>query len=269
MFGLLKNKKIDLKKEKIRLIERIESAEEVMKNNGLYSVNIQLDKIINRLDNEYLELNKEQISTLDQCISTFESHANKMFEGLLINKCNHINACISSKDAAADIKNATIKNEDKLFEMLGQLSIIDTKIKELDKKMNEALGKDKVLWQMLNSQKTNLKNQALVITKTYNTLLTVQNNAALAKYVKDAKEASEDIADQNSYIDIQDFTSNSDFISSVQNEVNETSNMMNETLANNFQLEDSDYSYEKALEEKCLASNNNENPTNFEENDKL
>ena len=90
---------------------------------------------------------------------------------------------------------------------------------------------------------------------------------SLAKYVKDAKEASEDIADQNSYIDIQDFSSNSDFISSVQNEVNETSNMMNETLANNFQLEDSDYSYEKALEEKCLASNNNEIPTNFEAND--
>lgn len=252
MFGLFRRKRLN-KKRKIHLINKIEAVSKELYSGGLSKVSAQLDRIVTKLDREDLKLSKEQAESIDKCVDTIAAHASKPYESLLLNKCTHINAAIDSNEAASDIMKASGQNEDKLFELLGKISEIDASVKDIDVKMDAALGKNKNLWQMLNAQRSGLKNQALVITKSYNTLLALQNNAALAHYVKDACDLSEDIADQNAVVDIQDFTDNADYVSSVQNEVNETANRMNESFAKNFGTEDSDYAYEKALEEKYLA----------------
>ena len=83
---------------------------------------------------------------------------------------------------------ARIKNEDRVFEMIDEMAAIDAQIKSIDAKMDEALGKDKNTWTLLNAKRQALSGRMTVINKNYRTLLESQKALTLASEVRRAKE---------------------------------------------------------------------------------
>ena len=249
LFG---KKRFDTRAEKLRLIRRIEGLQSRTLSHGLKSVTVALDKVVNLLDDKYLVIRKEQAVLLDTFISDIGSHLSKQYESLLLKKCDHITAVVRG-DCAMDEESVTrIKNEDRLFEMLGELGLIDEEIKDVDKKMDAALGTDKNLWNMLNAQRRTLASRMMVINKNYQTLLESQNALSVASEVKRAREEAEAIMRQTGMQDILEFEDNAEFTTMTADEIHESSARMQDVLAKTFGGGLDSYEYERALEEKLI-----------------
>ena len=251
LFG---RKRFDTKAEKLRLIRRTEQLQERTLSHGLHRVTVALDKVVNLLDDKYLGIRKEQAVLLDTFLSDIDSHLSKQYETLLLKKCDHITSILRG-DSAIDEKIVTkIKNEDRLFEMLGELGLIDEELKDLDKRMEAALGTDKNLWNMLNAQRRTLASRMMVINKNYQTLLESQNAISVASEVKKAREEAEDILRQTGMQDILEFEENAEFTTMTADEIRESSERMQEVLAKTFGGTVDSYEYERALEAKLIEN---------------
>lgn len=252
MFNIFNRNKFDVNKEKIKLINTIETIEKNISKANLYKVNSKLDDISRRLDNQFLELNKKQVDLINECLNQIGKYSDKAYEEFLLNKCSHIDRILSGEVFTDDLKK-NMQNEDKLYEMQGQLTIIDGQIRVIEKEMDNVLVKDKSKWIMLDSKKKILQNKFTIVNKNYQTLNKHINNSDLAADVRKAKEESEFIFSQSESVDPGEFAENAEYITNVDNNVNEVSNKINEVFAKNFGGGTSDSDYEKALEQKLLA----------------
>ncbi len=251
MFQLFK-KKFDAKKEKLKLIARTEQVRKKLGEHKLYHPNARLDKIADRLDDPALPLTQAQARGIAQCLTSIERHAGEQYEQLLLHKCAQIEGCLESEELAEEIGKISAESEDRLFEMLGELCVLERQVQEIETRMDAALGADKNLWEMLNSRRTCLKNKMLVIQKNYRSLLAGRRNLILSEDVRLAKEEAERIALQSETVDVRDFTENVGFTSDVETEVTGKADALGEIFAKNFGAEGSDFAYERALEEKLL-----------------
>ena len=111
--------KFDVKVEKLRLIGRIEQIQSRMIPQGLQKVTMALDKVINLLDDKYLSVRKEQVVLVDTFLSDIDAHLCKQYESLLLKKCEHITSVVRGDYDLDEHTVTRIKNEDRLFEMLG------------------------------------------------------------------------------------------------------------------------------------------------------
>lgn len=249
LFG--KNK-FDDKAEKLRLIHRIEQLQSGMFPHGLHKVTAALDKVINLLDDKYLNIRKEQVILVDTFLSDIDAHIGKPYETLLLKKCEHITSVVRGEYALDEQTVTKIKNEDRLFEMLGELGLIDDQIKALDRKMDAALGTDKNLWNMLNAQRHALTGRMTVINKNYQTLLESQNALSVASEVKKAREEAEAIMRQTEMPDIVEFEENAEFTATVTDDIRESTANMQEVFGRTFGGMADTYEYERALEQKLM-----------------
>ena len=252
MFNIFKRNKFDAQQEKIKLINTIETIEGNTSKANLYKVNSKLDDISSRLDNQFFELTKEQVDLINECLNQIGKFPDKAYGNFLLNKCSHIDRILSGEVITNDLK-INMQNEDKLFEMLGQLTLIDRQTRVIEKEMDNALGKDKNMWNMLNAKKKILQNRFTVVNKNYQTLNNNIININLVADVRKGKEESEFILSQSELVDTREFTENAEYTTNVDNDVNETSNKMNEVFAMNFGGGTSDSDYEKALEQKLIT----------------
>ena len=251
---LFNRNKFDAKAEKLRLIHRIEQIQSRMAPHGLQKVTIALDKVINLLDDKYLSIRKEQIVLVDTFLSDMDARICKQYEALLLKKCGHITEVVRG-DCALDEQTVTkIKNEDRLFEMLGELSLIDEQIKSVDKRMDAALGTDKNLWNMLNAQRHTLTSRMMVINKNYQMLLESQNAISVASEVKKAREEAEEIMRQTGMQDIVAFEDNAEFTTMASDDIHENTAKMQEVFSRAFCGVADSYEYERALEQKLLEN---------------
>ena len=244
--------KFDAKAEKLRLIRRIEQVQSKLLPHGLQRVTLALDKVINLLDDKYLSIRKEQVVLVDTFISDIDTHVCKQYETLLLKKCDHITSVVRGECALDEQTVTKIKNEDRLFEMLGELSLIDEQIKTVDKKMDAALGTDKNLWNMLNVQRHTLTSRMMVINKNYQALLESQNALSVASEVKKAREEAESIMRQSGMQDIVEFEDNAEFTTMVAEDVREGAAKMQEVFERNFGGVADSCEYERALEQKLI-----------------
>lgn len=251
---LFKRNKIDAKAEKLRLIHRIEGLQTSLIQQGLQRVSARLDKVISLLDDKYLSIRKEQIILVDMFLSDIEAHANKQYETLLMKKCDHITSVIRNECEFDERAVTKIKNEDRLYEMLGELSLIDEQIKILDKKMDAALGTDKNLWNMLNAQRHTLKNRAMIINKNYQTLLESQSALSMASEVKKARDEAESIMRDMELQNVAEFEENAEFTAMASDDVRESTEKMQEIFNKTYGGSADSYEYEHALEKKLLES---------------
>lgn len=249
---LFNRNKFDAKAEKLRLIHRIEHMQSRMTPHGLQRVMIALDKVVNLLDDKYLSIRKEQIVLVDTFLSDMDAHICKQYETLLLKKCDHITAVVRDECALDEQTVTTTKNEDRLFEMLGELSLIDEQIKSVDKRMDVALGTDKNLWNMLNGQRHTLTSRMMVITKNYQTLLESQNALSVASEAKKAREEAEAIMRQTGMQDIVEFEDNAEFTTMAADDVRENTAKMQEVFGRTFGGVADSYEYERALEQKLM-----------------
>ena len=255
-----KRKRFDAKREKLRLIRRIEQLQARMPLHSLQRVTLALDRMVELLDDKYLCLRKEQIAFADAFLSDMDAHICKQYEGWLLKKCEHIAAMLRGECASDEQTITRIKNEDRLFEMLGELSSINEQIGSVDKKMEAALGKDKNLWNMLNSQRHTLTSRMLVINKNYQTLLESQNALSVATEVKKAREEAEAIMRQAGMQDVVEFEENAEFATMAAEDIRESTARMNEVFGRTFGGVADSYEYERALEQKLMTESNDSEP---------
>ena len=252
MMFLFGRNKFDARAEKLRLIHRIEQVQARMLPHGLQKVTVALDKVINLLDDKYLSIRKEQVVLVDTFLSDIDAHICKQYETLLLKKCDHITSVVRGECALDEQTVTKIKNEDRLFEMLGELSLIDEQIKTVDKKMDAALGTDKNLWNMLNAQRHTLTSRMMVINKNYQTLLESQNALSVASEVKKAREEAEAIMRQTGMQDIVEFEDNAEFTTMAAEDIRESTAKMQEVFGRTFGGVADSYEYERALERKLM-----------------
>lgn len=252
MFGWFK-KKFNSKEEKLRLIDRVEELEQALRSRRIYKAAIALDKMASALDVEGQPLCKKQAQAINQCLDVIASHTSKTYESLLLHKCSQIEASLKSESEASSIMDASMKTDDALFLLLGRLEDNQGKVKDIEAQMDAALGTNKSLWKMLNATRTNLKNEAAVLSKNYETLLAQSNATSLARYTSEAKDIAAGIADQNANLDVGEFENQAAYVSMVQNEMDQTSKKMDQAFLEHFGGGESDASYERALEEKFIA----------------
>lgn len=250
--------KFDARAEKLRLIHRIEQVQARMLPCGLQKVTVALDKVINLLDDKYLGIHKEQVVLVDTFLSDMDAHICKQYETLLLKKCDHITSVVRGECTLDEQTVTKIKNEDRLFEMLGELSLIDEQIKTVDKKMDAALGTDKNLWTMLNAQRHMLTSRMMVINKNYQALLESQNALSVASEVKKAREEAEAIMRQAAMQDIVEFEDNAEFTMLAAEDIRESTAKMQEVFGRTFGGAADSYEYERALEKKLMEE---ETPT--------
>lgn len=250
--GMFKKNKFNSQKEKLSLIDKIGFIQTQLKEKGLYKIYIQLDEIVKQLDDIHLVLTGDQNTAIKQCLNTIERHVDQMYYDLLYSKCQHIKSCLSDTQSAKDVLNMSIANEDKLFEILGQLNELEKEITAIQKRMDMVIGNNKNLWEMLNAKKKMLLNRKAVFSKNYNLLLQNQNNVALAVDVERARAEAEEIANRSSAIDIGEFNANIEFANSIESDTIEMANKMGELFNDGFGCNLSNFEYEKALEEKRL-----------------
>ena len=254
MMLIFGKKKFNAKGEKLRLIRRIEEIQSRLTANGLQRVTVALDAVANLLDDKYLSVRKEQVVLADTFLSDMEAHIDRRYETLLLKKCDHI-ASVMRGECALDAQSVTgMKNEDRLFEMLGELGAIDEQTKVIDKKMEAALGTDKNLWTMLNAQRRMLTSRMMVIRKNYQTLLEGQNALSMAADVKKAREDAEAIMRQTGMPDIVEFEENAEAAMMASEEVHESTEKMQEIFDRTFGGGADSYEYERALEKKLMET---------------
>ena len=244
--------KFDAKAEKLRLIRRVEQIESRLVPHGLHKVTLALDKVINLLDDKSLSISKEQVALVDAFVSDMETRIGKHYEDLLLKKCDRITAVLRTECATDEQTMTMIKNEDRIFELLGELTYIDEQIKAVDKRMAAVLGSDKNLWNMLNAQRHTLTSRMMVINKNYQALLESQNALSVASEVKKAREEAEAIIRQTEMPNIVQFEENAEFTTMATDEIRENTAKMNEVFARTFGGAADSCEYERALEQKLM-----------------
>ena len=148
-----------------------------------------------------------------------------------------------------------LRNEEKLYEMQNTLNDIEKQISVVERKMDEALGKDKTLWNMLNSERTRLKNRSLVISKNYKTLLENQQTLAVAKDVQEARFEAEEIMRQNTLDTVAGFEDNVEYTTLAAEDARENNEKVQSVFSKAFgQSDDDAYEYERALEKKLAET---------------
>ena len=252
MFFFSRNK-FNAKAEKLRLIDKIEILQSRLAPHGMPKVTVALDKITDLLDDKYLPMRKEEAAQLNSFLSDMDAHACKQYEALLLKKCEHITAVVRIGRDLDEQELQTFKNEDRLFEMLGELDLINEQIQSVDKKMDAALGKDKNLWNMLHAQRHTLTSRMMVINKNYQTLLESQNALAVASEVRKAREEADAILAQSAMQDMAEFEENAEVTMMAAEDVRENTAKMQEVFGRTFGGVADSYDYERALEQKLLA----------------
>ena len=253
--SLFGKNKFDAKVEKLRLISRIEHIQTEMSSHGLHKVVNNLDKVIYLLDDKGLNISKEQIVLVDTFLSDMGTHISKHYEALLLKKCEHIVSVVKGSNSLVEMTSTKMKNEDRLYEMLGELNLIDSQIKVIEKRMNEALGTDKNLWNMLNAQRRALTNRMMVLTKNYHALLESRNALDIAVEVKKAKEEAATFINAKDALELSELENNAFFVEEVSNEIRESTDFVQEVLNKNFGGGSEAFEYERALEQKLKEQN--------------
>ena len=237
---------------KLAILNRIVEIEKRFNSPGVMK---QLDSIHAVVDNKYFFLNEKQSQMINLCLDAIEKHSAKQYETYAIKKCEHIKNILRGEYAEDAHSMAELKNEDKLYEMQSSLREIEDKVAEISKRMDLALGKDKNLWNMLNSERTKLKNRALVINKNYQTLLENQQTLAVAKDVKEAKLVSEEIMRQNTLDTVVEFEDNVEYTTIASEGTHENRERVQSVFSKAFsQGIVDDYEYERALESKLAET---------------
>ena len=244
--------KFDARAEKLRLIHRIEGIQARLLPQGLQKVAVALDEVINLLDDKYASIHKEQIVLVDVFLSDMDAHLCKPYEAWLLKKCDHVTAVVRGECALDESSVTKIKNEDRLFEMLGELTLTDEQIKAVDRKMDMVLGTDKNLWNMLNAQRHTLTGRMMVINKNYRMLLESQSALSVASEVKKAKEEAEAIMRQAGMQDVVEFEENAEFTAMAAEDIRESTAKMHEVFDRTFGGTADSYEYERALEQKLM-----------------
>jgi len=238
-------------KIKLELIQQVHDVEQIVSNNRLFAISSILNKIVDMLDNQSLKLDSTQNNKIRNELDIIKKYSTKQYEELLKNKCDLIIAIIRNDKRNLEVNNISNDNQERIYRIIGEQSEITEQIDLLTNKMNDALGKDKCLWQLYNMQRNSLYNRMSVIAKNYSTILSAQSNFELANEVKKAKEEAEVILKQTSLLDTEEFIDDANYITQVNEGVYDSSAKLNEAFAMNFGS-NNDNSYENALEEKLL-----------------
>ena len=251
--GLFNFKNRKEMKNKLMLINNVTEVEKIVTEAKLFTVSNNLNKIIDLLDNPDIKLDNVQITRINSELETIKKYSTKGYEELLKNKCSSITEIIKRDKICLEVNDASNANEEKIYRFLGEQTELTSQINSLTGKMDNVLGKDKSMWQLLNMQRNTLYNRLAIISKNYSTILTAQSNLFLANDVRKAKKEAEEILSQASLIDASEFEDNASFVTQINDEVFETSNKINDSFAKNFGSNNDDYSYEKSLEKKALT----------------
>ena len=256
---LFKRNKFNMNSFKLEAIHRIERAQLKLTSFGLAKITLRLDKVINYLDDKSLQISEQQANMINSCITEIEGHIGKQYDALLIKKCEHILEAIKGEITYEPHTLVKQKNETRLYEMLGELGLIEDEIRVIEKKMDEALGKDRNLWNMLKAQRQELVNRAKVINKNYQSLLEGQNALSVAETVKRAKLDAEELMRQSNMPNMLEFEENAEFTTLASDDVRESNERMQTVFDKAFGGVDDAFEYERALEKKLM-----ENELNFD-----
>lgn len=251
---LFKRNKFNSNKFKLSAIERIDSIGKKLNAFGLAKITVRLDKVVNYLDDKSLFINEQQAELVNFFIDDIEKHISRQYESLLIKKCENVLKAIKGEiscDSQTIIKH---KNETRLYEMLGELSQIEEQIKAYEQKMDEALGKDRNLWNMLKSQRQTLVNRAMVLNKNYQSLLESQNALSVAEEVKRGKADAEEMVRQRNMPYMVEFEENADFTALTSSDIHEDNERMQTSFEKAFGGIDDSFEYERALEKKLMET---------------
>lgn len=251
--GLFNFKKRKEMQNKLKLINNVTEVEKIVTEAKLFTVSNSLNKIIDLLDNPDIKLDNVQFIRINSELETIKKYPTKGYEELLKNKCSSIAAIIKRDEISLEVNDASNANEERIYRILGEQIELTSQINALTGKMDNALGNDKSMWQLLNMKRNTLYNRLAIISKNYSTILTAQSNLLLANEVRRAKEEAEEILSQANLIDASEFEDNANFVTQANDEVFETSDKINDSFAKNFGSNNDDYSYEKALEQKTLT----------------
>lgn len=209
---------------KLEFIKRIEKIQKKLMVNGMHKINVDLDKVIDLMDNKLLELSDKQCNIINKCLETIENHCYKMYETLLIEKCDNLLLCISGKLDFDDACSQYIENEDRIYELLGELSNLDDQIFRIERRMEEVLKTDKNLWMILNSKKKNLQNKYRIINSNYQSLLVVQGNLMMSNQLEKTNVDCNEVIEKNESLNIYEIRDNATFIDLALKQVEDTRN---------------------------------------------
>ena len=208
----------------------------------------------NYLDDKSLNITSEQAEMINFFVDDIEKHISRQYEALLVKKCENVFKAIKgeiSYDPQTMVKH---KNETRLYEMLGELGTIEEQIKSYDQKMDEALGKDRNLWNMLKAQRQTLVNRAMVLNKNYQSLLESQNALSVAEEVKRGKADAEEMMRQRNMPYMVEFEENADFTVLASDDIHEDNERMQTSFEKAFGGVDDSFEYERALEKKLMET---------------
>lgn len=240
---------------KLEIIQKIEDVQSRLTAAGVSRVVLKLDDAISVLDNKFFQLNQEQAKLINSCLDAINAHATKSYETFALKKCEHISSVLRGEVSGDEHTMTELRNEEKLYEMQNTLNDIEKQISVVERKMDEALGKDKTLWNMLNSERTRLKNRSLVISKNYKTLLENQQTLAVAKDVQEARFEAEEIMRQNTLDTVAGFEDNVEYTTLAAEDARENNEKVQSVFSKAFgQSDDDAYEYERALEKKLAET---------------
>lgn len=247
------HKKFDSKQAKKDLIEDIESLQRELTAHGLGKITRLLDQVITVLDDKYLQFGSEKSEAMHRFIENMKQHSTKQYDLYLQKKCEHMILVLKDSRSGTQFDTKDIDNDDRLFEIMGESAVLAEQVDDINTKMNDALGNNKSLWLLLNSQKRTLQQRITVLSKNYQTLLEHQSAVAIASEVRKAKEEAESILRSSGSFDLEEFEANAELTTMAAEEVHENTDRIQEVFSKSFGAESVDGSdYERALEEKLL-----------------
>ncbi len=254
---LFKKNKFNSNKYKLSAIERIDSVGKKLNTFGLAKITVRLDKVVNYLDDKSLNISENQAELVSFFIDDIEKHVSRQYESLLVKKCENLLKAIKGEIAYDPQMMVKHKNETRLYEMLGELGGIEEQIRAYDQKMNEALGKDRNLWNMLKAQRQTLVNRAMVLNKNYQSLLESQNALSVAEEVKRGKADAEEMMRQRNMPYMIEFEENADFTALASEDIHDDNERMQTSFEKAFGRIDDSFEYERALEKKLMETDFN------------
>lgn len=240
-------KRRKLKKEKIKIINQLERLDRILIAKEYFDISFDIDSIIMKLDDELFELTEAQIEYVKKCLEVMEAHSKTIFEMLLIKKCEHISMLIDDSKRANEAEYSLIEIDDQLYSMLDELNHLNKELEKINQQMMMALGKDKDLWKLLNTQKRIISNRIQILNKNYMALLNSKGNATLVEDMKRTKVGMEKVQNQNEQVDIYDLSDVTAFASTVEKEILETSDRASRALSSIQDENDLDLAYELEL----------------------
>lgn len=253
-----------------------------------YFEKLRINKIVKRINDIKLECPKRQVPDIRVNLEKIAILAQSPFNTLtykksrLINESlnqivkvldnHHINyikcECDKINDIILDKYVPTSKDEEEARkckinteELQDELTNISVRLKEVNQEMDACLGKDEITWRKLNAERKSLLMRQQLFNKQFNeSLLRSQNLAA----VKDAKDLRNKYANpelKHEIINIDEFNENIDVINFNADETVKQSDAISSKICES--TLDNEDEYRKALEEKLLKENaNNEEMEN-------